>query len=385
MPGTIPLPLPRPPAHSTPARPSFEGLRAWFRSHPILCLLLLTPGIPEYLSGSSPLAVLVLNPVAFALFLGLNLALYGPGVLLIREAAIRWGKGWATILTLGAAYAILEEGVALNTFFFPRAAPVGSLGFYGHWLGVSWVWVTGLIMVHAVFSIGLPILLHGLALPETGGKSLLTRRGVTLAFVVLAADVVGLGILTRKIYSFDPGWPILVGSLIAIGLLAYAAFRMPASLLAPRETGVPAPRGLLFLFGVLLLSGTFLLEGIFQSARAAPALCILAVIAMYALLTFASRHVFGSGSNPRGAIAFAAGALVPIMLVGVFSSLRLPVALVADLAAIVFLVHLWMKYADPPSDRVLAPVNAVPWTPAIGSGPCIDSPSTAPIRLVRAP
>ena len=43
-----------------------------------------------------------------------------------------------------------------------RAQSVSS-GFYGHWLGVNWVWVAGIVPVHMIFSISLPILLVGLA------------------------------------------------------------------------------------------------------------------------------------------------------------------------------------------------------------------------------
>ncbi len=66
----------------------------YLRKHPLLCLVLLSPGIPEYLSGSSSWAVLTANPILFFLFVGLNVGLYGPGVILIREAMIRWRKGW---------------------------------------------------------------------------------------------------------------------------------------------------------------------------------------------------------------------------------------------------------------------------------------------------
>src|ERR1700730_4900983 len=83
--------------------PILSRAKAYLRAHPVLFLALLTPGIPEYLSGSSPFANIVLNPVWFALGLLLNLGMYVPGVLLIREAQIRWNKGWATVLALGAA------------------------------------------------------------------------------------------------------------------------------------------------------------------------------------------------------------------------------------------------------------------------------------------
>src|SRR5207247_8998678 len=95
-------------------RPQPKGAIAKFvyllKSHPLLSLLLLTPGIPEYLSASSQLTVLVINPVLFFLFLAANLGLYGSGVILIREAMIRWRKGWASVFLLGAAYGVAEEG-----------------------------------------------------------------------------------------------------------------------------------------------------------------------------------------------------------------------------------------------------------------------------------
>ena len=103
------------------------GVRGLLKSHPVLLLILLTPGIPEYLSSSSAINALVLNPPLFLFQLLANIGLYGSGALLIREAKVRWNKGWGTVFLLGAAYGILEEGVALSTLFNPHAGPVGSL------------------------------------------------------------------------------------------------------------------------------------------------------------------------------------------------------------------------------------------------------------------
>ena len=165
-----PAPGPAPDGQGVPrAVPSYvaaKGLIGFFRRHPILLLLLLSPGIPEYLSGSSAISAIVLNPALFGFQIAANLGLYAPGVLLIREARIRWHKGWATVLILGAAYGILEEGVALSTLFDPESNNAVVLGTYGHWLGVSWVWMSGVLLVHMVYSVSIPILLVGLALPE---------------------------------------------------------------------------------------------------------------------------------------------------------------------------------------------------------------------------
>ena len=183
---------------------------SYLRAHPILCLLLLTPGIPEYLSSSSSLNSIILNPFLFLFQIFGNLGLYVPGALLIREAMIRWKKGWCSVLLLGAAYGILEEGIALSTLFDPKAGPVGVLGYFGHWLGVSCVWAAGVVPVHMIFSISVPILLLGLALPGTRGKSLVSRRGLTVAFVILAADVLTLILVINRFSNFWMGWPLFL-------------------------------------------------------------------------------------------------------------------------------------------------------------------------------
>ena len=123
----------------------------------------------------SQLTLLVISPPLFFGLLLANLGLYGSGVILIREAMIRWKKGWASVFLLGVAYGIVEEGLALWTLFNPLAQPVGVLGFYGHWLGVNWVWTVGLLIFHSVYSIGLPIFLFGLVFPEMKSKSLVSR------------------------------------------------------------------------------------------------------------------------------------------------------------------------------------------------------------------
>src|SRR5437867_7835355 len=160
-------------------------------------MLILSPGNPEYLSGSTNISILVLNPPVFFLLLAANLALYGPGVILIREAKIRWNKGWSSIFLMGAAYGIVEEGLALRTLFNPTSSVVGNLGVYGHWLGVNWVWTVGLLIFHSVFSIGLPIFIFGLAFPDLKSRSLVSTRGIRISILALAIDSFLLSLLVN--------------------------------------------------------------------------------------------------------------------------------------------------------------------------------------------
>src|SRR3989442_7287053 len=204
----------------------------FLKSHPLVFLLLLTPGIPEYLSASSQLTLLVISPILFFGLLAANFGLYGSGVILIREAMIRWKRGWASVFLLGVAYGIVEEGIALWTPFNPLAQPVGVLGFYGHWLGVNWVWTVGLLIFHSVYSIGLPIFLFGLVFPELKHTSLVSMRGVRISVLGLTVDSILLFLLESVIYpNYNPGAGLMIFSGIVITIFVLAARKLPTDFL----------------------------------------------------------------------------------------------------------------------------------------------------------
>src|SRR6266567_6496088 len=241
------------------------------KAHPLLFLLLLTPGIPEYLSASSQLTVMVINPVLFFLFLAANLGLYGSGVILIREAMIRWKKGWASVFLLGAAYGIAEEGLDLWTFFYSNAGPVGTLGYYGHWLGVNWVWTMGLVIFHSVYSIGLPIFLFGLVFPELKHKSLVSEAGITLSIVGLTLDSIILFALESFIYGpYNPGAGLMIFSGIVITIFVLAARKLPGDFLKIKLSQPKWSPRKFALVGALLFPATLLAGGIAAGANVPP-------------------------------------------------------------------------------------------------------------------
>jgi hypothetical protein len=331
----------------------FAGAVAFFRRHPILFFLCLTPGIPEYLSGSSPVAYLVLSPVLFLIFLALNLGLYGPGVLLVREAFVRWKPGWGGLVLLGAGYGILEEGTALSTLYDPHAQVVSNLGVYGHFAGVNWVWAVGIIGVHTVLSVALPILLFGLALPEWRGRSLLNGRQIRLAAVVYAIDIVLLMLIVNY-WRQAPGW-ILAGTIVALLLFA-AARALPRGTLDPTS---PRPRlsaKWFFLFGLAYFPILLLVPNL--AARAGwwpPATIVLDVLLGGGLFLLVRREV-GRAHHEAALTMLALGVLVPIMLFGLFAQIVLPLVLVLDVIVGLFFFTLWRRYG--PEDAV--PVHVAP-------------------------
>ena len=312
----------------------------FLRRHPLLCLLLLTPRIPEYLSSSSPLNAILLNPGTFVFELGANLGLYGAGALLVREAAIRWRKGWATVLLLGGAYGILEEGVALSTLFNPNASPVGDLGFYGHWLGVNWVWAAGIVPFHALYSISLPILLLGIGLPSTRGEPFLGGRKLAATMGILALDVVALAMLVVFGEKFWMGGPVFVGSLVAIGVLVVSARRVGEGALRA-GTGVPRPARRMAFVGLLFFPSVLLVQRIPEGLGLPAAVDFaLTVLLQGAFLAYVLRSV-GPGDTRRQLVAFAFGLVIPIAALGLLVAITLPVILAADLAMVLFFRRLW--------------------------------------------
>jgi hypothetical protein len=210
---------------------------------PALALFFLSPTVGELLSSSSPPAEFF-QPFTFLLLA----CLYGSGALIARELAHRWSKGWPSVLLLGAAYGIVEEGLAVKSFFDPNWMDLGALGVYGRWAGVNWVWSVGLTIYHAVFSIGIPILLVGLLFPAQRDRPWLSTNGFrwivagfgavtvfinlaltpyrpsVVAQVLSAASVVGLGIWARSAGSPQPAAsPPVLGSPLRIGLAGFAA------------------------------------------------------------------------------------------------------------------------------------------------------------------
>lgn len=329
---------------------------AFFRRHPILLLLALTPGIPEYLSGSSSVAGLVIAPAVFVVFLLLNLGLYGPGVLLIREALVRWKKGWLAVILLGGAYGLIEEGTALSTLFNPKASVVGGLGTYGHWDGVSWLWAIGVLGVHIVLSIGLPILLFSLALPETRGKRFLTGRTLPAVLVIWGVDVSFLVLLS---HYYPVGWPLQIGAVVVAGLLAVAAYLLPAGLLDPTSATPGFGPRTAFVLGLLYFPVLLIIPGLGGSVGLPAPVTGAIDLAAAAGLFLAVRSGIGRIRHEAQLVAIAVGAIVPIMVFGLAAQVFLPIVLVLDVIAGAFFLTLWRRYGVTPAPPSPVPAGAL--------------------------
>lgn len=156
-------------------------------------LLLLSPFTAEVLTGSTRLTDFV-NPFVLAMLVGL----YGLGALLIREAKLYLRLSYVGVAILGFAYGVVEEGIAVKSFFNPHWRDLGILGTYGRWGGVNWVWAVHLTVFHGVWSILAPIVLVEALYPTAANTHWVGRRGLATAMVLFSADVALINVgLTR--------------------------------------------------------------------------------------------------------------------------------------------------------------------------------------------
>jgi hypothetical protein len=145
------VPRPEFDRHEEKNMPGVPSATARRSRAPLFGLLLLAPLVGEYLLGNVSIRELPAIP-----FL---IPMYGCGALLIREAARRTGRGWATILVLGAAYGLVEAGLFDGSLFNASFEGLDFTAAYVPALGISASNALHFVVGHAVWSITVPIAL----------------------------------------------------------------------------------------------------------------------------------------------------------------------------------------------------------------------------------
>lgn len=242
---------------------------------PAVLLFFLAPIFGEYLLGNLKFSELILVPF-FA-------PLYGGGALLIREITRRAGHGYATMLTLGVAYALFEEGLVdqmlFNMNYFTGQAEIS--GTYIASLGID-VWLTIIVLaMHAIWSTCIPIYLVEALFPKYKTKPWLGRTGLTVTASVV---IFGSGWLCYTVYlkeNFFASVPQLTGTVVAIILLVAAAFTTGHRTGEKVAGPVPNP----WIVGLFSLGASSLFMSIYMSnGWITVAACLLLVIVFFTLI-----------------------------------------------------------------------------------------------------
>lgn len=269
---------------------------------PALALLLLSPITGELLTASSPPAAFF---TPFSLFL--LIGLYGCGALLVREYARKWGRGWVSIVLLGAAYGIIEEGLTAKSFFDPAWMDLGILGLYGRWMDVNWVWSQGLTIYHAVVSITIPIILVQLTFPKASGSRWLGRKAFFAAHAWFFAVVVfGFAYIS----GFHPNIAQVFGCIVAVLILSYVAKNRPPMVGSPKASSAGAKR--LYLLSLIMML-TFFPLIYWIGPYVIPYAFALFIVGILACVLFCKTYDrWGSGCMAESQLlAVAGGVLTP--------------------------------------------------------------------------
>ena len=292
----------------------------WARRSPALMLFLLAPMVGELLSSSSPPAEFF-SPIGFVAMT----VLYGGGALLCRELAHRWGKGLASLLLLGAAYGVVEEGLLVKSFFNPNFVDMGALGSYGRWGGVNWVWSVNLMIYHAMISIATPVVLTNLVFASRREDSWVSVRWMRILGGLVLLDVlVGLAFM-----GDGPGGPSYRPpvvpyclAILLVGVLVWMAKRLPSAFFArgagtaPREKVRRLLSSRLFALGFLMVAGYFIVPDVARQHGAYPLLTVALTTAYIGGIAWIVMRISDYGTTwlPRHQWALASGLLAPFIL-----------------------------------------------------------------------
>jgi hypothetical protein len=192
---------------------------------PVFTLALLSPFLAEFLLGDQWLMGSATPAAQLAMFVVLG-TWYGAGAVLIREIARRTGRGWPTILLLGASFGLVEEGVLTQSLFNPHYLGLDLLS-YGHVavLGIGLPWTLFVLALHVVWSIATPIALVEGIWP--GREPWIGKVGliVTGAVLVLGGSLIFVGSWAGSGFLAAPGQ--LIGSALLAVVVAVVALRLP--------------------------------------------------------------------------------------------------------------------------------------------------------------
>jgi hypothetical protein len=202
----------------------------------VITLFFVAPLVAEYLLGDLPLklltALIVLAPA------------YGGAAVLIRETARKAGRGWPTMLMLGAAYTLIGEGLVSQSLFNPDYMQK-------HWhllylayipaLGIGAWWTLLMFNLHTFWSMGVSIALVEALFPAEAEAPWLGLAGdsvVALVFALGSAACFGVGF---KQNHFVASHAQLLGAAVLSVLLVVFAFVIPARRSSMASGRVPSP------------------------------------------------------------------------------------------------------------------------------------------------
>jgi len=200
----------------------------------VITLFFVAPFVAEYLLGDLPLKLLLVVIVMAPM--------YGGGAVLIRELARRAGRGWPTMLMLGAAYTLIEEGLVGQSLFNHDYLKM-QMHLLDHAyvpaLGIGAWWTLFMLNLHTFWSMGVSIALVEGLFPAEAEVPWLGRVGdAVVAVVFVLGAVANFGIGYKQNHFVASHTQLLSAAVLSV-LLMGCAFLLPAR--RPRVGGGAVP------------------------------------------------------------------------------------------------------------------------------------------------
>ncbi len=232
-----------------------------------MAILLLAPGIPELLTGSTPFWLFI-NPVHLAVLM----IAYGFPALLLREYAIAHNLSYGRLMHLGMLQGVLIEGLMVNTFYSDDPAKMGMFASYGRWMGVNWPWAIFLTFFHSIYSVLVPVMLVDSMI---GRRSLI---GAKAAWYMLPAVASVAVLFNLSEETFKPSTPYHLLSLLFMSLIL-SSFMLSQNA-PPVGDKIRFPARALYLFAPI-----FIVIAFYALAQwSHPLVCISAGVVLYVSL-----------------------------------------------------------------------------------------------------
>ena len=269
--------------------------------------MVLAPIVAEVSLGSISLARAWVIPIL--------VPIYGAGALFIREVVRRTGGGFATLLIMGVAYGLVEEGLVLQSLTSPHL--YGAAEWAPRLFGVNTAYTELNLVYHPVFSVTIPIVLVELGFARHGTAPYLRRGGLITTGVIA---LLGAALLRVSVPpTEDPGYtmPLTAMLIVAVAVVAVAAVALRARLGPVRPAEPPrvlvvacAATGVTFGFLAMLYPFAGARQSLFTHGSWALLPMTGAALIVAATICALRRWSAGPEWTPRHLLAACLGALV---------------------------------------------------------------------------
>jgi len=217
------------------------------RIAPALLVMVLAPTFTELLLGGTRLSALI----GFPPILGMEIAVWGGGALMLRGLARKLGLGWGSLLLFGLVIAIAEEFVIQQTSLAPLVIKLKGV----EWAragGINYVYALWALVYEAVWVVLMPTLVAEMVFPARKRETWLSRSGLTVVAILfpIGAVMAWYGwthiarVQTFHLPLYTPPLPAILAALATIVALFVWAIRFPPRFTTAVRPPAPALLGL---------------------------------------------------------------------------------------------------------------------------------------------